>query len=440
MISWQHLFGIFLGVSSIKYIVFGVFNDFNDIMFNYAQFTSVNNYLCTDNTTHSGASTMLLWALFGIPPHGNITDTVLFIDKVVNQDNHNDTLLFGINNSTNDELNNIIFWFDDNKYILVIVSIFSILAISVALYLILSLSKASSLLRWCDSNKKNKIIVSNDGTVYHVNPSYWNPSIYSFLLKIVLISYCNLSTVTIYQMIHASKDNIGLVFVATLVTLFVIIVFPLYILYKLYNNKDYLRDIDFSDSYGPLYLYYKIAPVKRQFMLAVIAKQLLYSIALNTNGRLNYTQNTLMMIINLLFLVAVIKIKPYRKKIYQYQAVMISASLFVMTLINYPIIYYYNDITNKHTFILANITLHVASIIIYMLCYFVDYLWSKKKAKISIMRKKVSINSTNNYDHSYDHDYDSDILIEGTKNYGTDDYVSDNISRFSHQLSGNFEE
>lgn len=391
MVNLGQLLGIFFVTNSIRYIIFGSFYKFNDVIFNFFQFSSVNNYLYNyNNTDYQGISTLVMWSLFGMSPHDDIQHTLNYLNgvKYTNQNStHNHSIKYIMfetepNTTITRDMEDITFWFDTNKYMLVILTIFGILMLSISIYIIIQLLRTLRWYNYCYSIKDNDIIRAMDGSYYKVNPAYWNPSLHSFVIKIALMSYCNISTLTIYQILNSSSDTVGLSFVAFVFTLFIIIGFPAYVFYKLYYNKEFLNDMDFSDNYGPLYLYYKLAPVKNQFMIVTMIKQVMYSIALNISSQLTYTQNTIMLVINVIFTIMLYIVKPYRNTLYQLQAVMVSIGLTVVTMINYSIIYFEEEHDKQHLCIMINISVHILTMSLYIFFYAIDYCKNRKKPSI----------------------------------------------------------
>ena len=244
MVSLGQLLGIFFATNSVRCIAFGSFYKFNDIIFNFFQFSAVNNYLYNyNNTDYQGISTLVMWSLYGMSPHDDIQHTLNYLDGI-NEDKNtthpgpnvtNSFTMFETepNSTITRDMNDIMFWFDANKYMLVILTIFGILMLSVTIYFTIQLLRTLKCYNECYSIKDNDIIRTMDGSYYKTNPAYWNPSLHSFVIKIALMSYCNISTLTIYQILHSSTDTVGLSFVAFVFTLFVIIGFPAYVFYKL---------------------------------------------------------------------------------------------------------------------------------------------------------------------------------------------------------------
>ena len=135
------LVGIFLFfISSIKYIIFGSGEDFNVILFNFIEFAVFNNNLKENiNNKNNIFSNIIMWAFFGLSPHNTVDNTINYIWLNI-KNNSTDRRLSNINsfnltdnisnNSTNiNNINYIVNWVDDHKFILTMITVSSIIFI-----------------------------------------------------------------------------------------------------------------------------------------------------------------------------------------------------------------------------------------------------------------------------------------------------------------------
>ena len=95
----------------------------------------------------------------------------------------------------------------------------------------------------------------------------WKMSYNSFMIKILLIAYCNLSTITISQLTRISPNTIAVSFMSIVVLCILVIGFPIFIIITLYNNQDKLYRKEFLEKYGPLYLDFKNTHIHSKFMI-----------------------------------------------------------------------------------------------------------------------------------------------------------------------------
>ena len=152
MVGLSQLLAIFCTTSTLKYVIFGTLHGFNDILFNFFQYSAVNNYLYNYNdTNYQGVSTLVMWSLFGMSPHGDANHTIAYLNNIFGNpdmpshshlNNKSEIAILPNNddsqiNQTSDEFSDITFWFDTNKYMLVILAIFGVLSMSIIVYFII---------------------------------------------------------------------------------------------------------------------------------------------------------------------------------------------------------------------------------------------------------------------------------------------------------------
>ena len=366
----------FFLLNSLRYIFFGLWNEFHDIGFNYVQFVVFNNHL--NKNEHFGvAADIVFWIFFGLSPHPNSDGSIDHIyyslyghddDDDYNPNSNNSTRRFLTdNNSTNsddDELQEINDWFNDNKFLLTSTVLFTIISVTFMGYMIFAIGniyyrKQLSSIPTHNSSVMDTVMV-RDGSVYNINKNRWNTSYYSFLIKAILIAYCNLATITIAQMLQINSSSFELGFLTIIVFLF-LIGFPMYIFIVLNNNTSGLYRQEFMDKFGPLYLHFKSSPMNINFMILILAKQLLYAIAINLNSNLTYLQNSILLGINIMFLGILCIYKPYAESLYQLQAVVMCTSMIILSLLNYAILSNSNDNT-LFWLSMLNMTVHVISV------------------------------------------------------------------------------
>ena len=365
----------FFLLNSLRYIFFGLWNEFNSTFFNYVQFIVFNNHL-NKNEYYGIASDITFWVFFGLSPHPNSDGSIDHIYHTLYGDsdddsNYNSTSrrILSDNNTANDDTNNdklqeINDWFNDNKFLITSTVLFTIIAITFMGYMIYAIiniyyNKQLKNIINRDTNNHDTVMI-RDGSVYNINKNRWNTSYYSFLIKAILIAYCNLATITIAQILDINTSSFELGFLTIIVFLF-LIGFPMYIFIVLNNNTSGLYRQDFMDKFGPLYLHFKSSPMNINFMILILAKQLLYAVAINLNSNLTYTQNSVLLGINIIFLTILCVYKPYAESLYQLQAVCMCVSMIILSFVNYAILSSTNDNT-LFWLSMLNMIVHVVSI------------------------------------------------------------------------------
>ena len=167
-------FFLFL-VSSIKFIIFGSGKEFNVVLFNFVEFAVFNYHLKQNIDNNNNIfSDLIMWAFFGLSPHNTNNDSLNNIWVGINNNtrrlsnvNLNNTG-FLLNNTTNEyTVKNIVNWVDNNKFILTIITVSTvilvlfiiawILEIKKRLYLDISLKK--KLCFCCKNYCKKKVIL-----------------------------------------------------------------------------------------------------------------------------------------------------------------------------------------------------------------------------------------------------------------------------------------
>ena len=208
-------------------------------------------------------------------------------------------------------------------------------------------------------------------------------------MKVFLIAYCNISTITISQLNKISDKNMAISFLSICIFIFYVIGFPIYIYKLLYYNNNILYSYRFRKKYGSLYLSFRPTLLHSRFMIIIMFKQFIYSIIINISDELTIIQNTLLLSINLLYLIMVIINKPYIKDIFQVQSLIMSISTILISSINYLFIIENLDKQLLYIFGIVSTIIHVGTILTFIILQIINI--CHKKRKLSII-KKQSIN------------------------------------------------
>ena len=242
---------IFLG-GSVKYLLFGL-KRFDNILFHFTQFIVINFFMLTNlNSVFKFISGILLWTLFGLSPHDNTDSMFEYVYEEILDDNpstipKNYSRRMLTNNSSiviPNEIIKITEWIDNSRFLLTIMILFGIFIFSFSSNFLITFYDCPSIK--CIFCKKNKEVIKR-------NRSYSNDIIYSqvftraktsryinFLVKMVLISYCNLSSITIAQMLIFDRQHFAEFIFALITFVLVIIGFPIFIAWLLYNYSHLL--------------------------------------------------------------------------------------------------------------------------------------------------------------------------------------------------------
>lgn len=346
----------FFLLTSVRFIVFGLGNGFDDTMFNFVMFMVINLHLnMIEGRIINILSDFSMWMFFGLSPHPHNDYTYGFIEDLfdINDETGNNT--HDTRRLTEDDdpydIEYLSDWVDNNKFTLTMMTLVTILTVTGLIYFFTSMfwknkdscRSCQGMHRWIldgftsDDTASSRVDV-DDGSQYDVSNNiykYKGKSYINFLVKVGLITYCNVSTITVAQLVNSSSSRPALDFMAVCTALVVLMV-PLMITNMLINYIDQLYERDFMRKYGAVYL--KFTPNTRWFTVVILIKQIIYSILINVSDKLTVTQNTLMTIINASFLLMVVKLKPYNDPLVQLQSTMVSFSTLLITLINYMFI------------------------------------------------------------------------------------------------------
>lgn len=375
---------IFLG-GSVKYILFGI-KRFDNIFFHFTQFIVMNFFMLSHlDSVFRFISGIFLWTLFGLSPHDNTDSMFEYIFEEISGDhsedhlspsNHSDRLLSSNSSSIviPEEILKITEWIDSSRFLLTVIILFGVFFFSFSSNFIMTSFDFSAC--WnsfvnCLSCKKNVIrnrsyssdIADPNQTVFNraKTSGYTN-----FLVKLVLIGYCNLSSITIAQMLIFDELHFAEFIFALITFVLVIIGFPIFITWLLYHYSHLLYETNFRKRWGSIYNFFQDDPILNKFMVLILVKQLIYSIIINISQSLNVLQNTLMLSVNLIFLIIIWKYRPYKSNLYQLQAQLMGICVILVSVMNY--FFLIGEFSEQTKFVLGivSILLHVSNFIIFV--------------------------------------------------------------------------
>lgn len=359
------LFSLFL-ISSVKYILFGLGKTFNTINFHSVQFTAFNNYFLLDDK-HGSISYYIklsLLTLFGLFPHDdntlNSTDATSIItfnkNITVPYTFFNNLEDVHISNTTQEDIKNAINWIDYNMFLTTLI-ILSFIFISAITF------KVLCYYFFCSEEEESDVFDNRRWKKY-----------YSFVFRILLIAYCNLSTMIIYQLINMTKEHMALNFLAVLLTIVYIIGFPIYIYIVLNNRNHRLYEPLTRMKYGPFYELFKRDSLTNKFIIVILLKELCYSIVINSGGKLGVSQNTVLIFANFSFFLIMLFKNPYYRKRDRIISVIMSLIICVITTINY--IFIFDHLFSKNVLKISSVfgyVLHIITILISVITSIYSY-------------------------------------------------------------------
>jgi hypothetical protein len=268
-------------------------------------------------------------------------------------------------------------WIHNNTFLLILTFvIIVILAEMLALFI-------TKIIHSIKLRRTINLIRSGQSTPHRRIHQHRSSKYVDFLIKIILIGYCNISTITLAQLISI-KDNSLTLDLLVFCSMAFVIGFPCFIIYILLSNAGVLYDINFRRKYGSLYMHF--TPLQNKFMIVILLKQLMYSIVININDQLTILQNSILLGVNFLFFVLVAYFSPYLNKLYQIQSVIISLSMVLITGINYVFLIESISDRTKSIFTIIDWAIHGLS----FLAIFViqAYSWRLKKKKKQIIQRR----------------------------------------------------
>jgi len=361
---------------SFKTLLFGSSNMFHSVVFDFSQYSVINaNIQDVNSTTIEETSGLIGWTLFGLNPNGDDNATISYLYKKfytndVKNTTENSDLKIRSNNFTEEyndnDLQETIEWFHNNRFMITLSCVTIFISLAFLGNLLLKLKP-----------KKQNAIVSNgirtlDGGLFTTKPKYFNPTFTSFVISILLTSYCNLATVIFWEFGILDSNGILEVLLVISITILVLIGFPIFVASLLFNKDIDLYNRKTMDNYGSLYLGFKQGSSSK-FILLILLRQILYAIAINISLVFNNGQNSFILIINILFLVSIFWFDPYESEITKYQNIVLTSSLVIVSLINYYIISLDNH--EAEIFWLAfSIGLQCLSFLVYFILLSIKYI------------------------------------------------------------------
>ena len=305
---WQNVvaIAILILLSSLKFIVFGWGNTYNSASCDFIQFLVFSHLFMNWNIPDA-----IQIGFFGLSPAGLDDSFINHIWQSLDPSN-------GRRLDETEDLHEMVTWINDHKFLLTVVVIFSIINI----FAIVKTIKYHILEKF-DCFRRRKLALTYDN-----------------LIKIFLIAYCNIATITVYQLnyflSHSIIDEIALFLLTLCVTSFVVLGFPLFCFNLLSTSSGELFDTRFRRNYGTLFNQFKLGCYR--FNVLILGKQLSYAVIINVSNDLTLLQNHLFLGINVFYLMAISWFKPYDRERDQLQALLLTICAAILTTINYPFI------------------------------------------------------------------------------------------------------
>lgn len=178
------------------------------------------------------------------------------------------------------------------------------------------------------------------------------------LLKIILVTYCSLSTLTINYLIYYNVQDLESFIISITYTILFIIGVPIFIVYKLESNKLLLNVDYFEHQYNCIYYIYKYS--KYRFTYFLFAKNIIYSIVVSIHHPI--IQNSLLLLINVVYFFYTLKYDPYDTFRYKVQSYISSVSTIIIICLNYIILM---NQSNTDIISFTMILVHCVTIIMY---------------------------------------------------------------------------
>ena len=334
--------------NSLKYIIFGI-GSLDHTIFHYTQFVVVNNFLqLGSNQLVNLVSSISLWSIFGLSPHDTTNDSLDFLlsDRfnLTDQVSPSGRRLISTN-TTGDfaEVKNAIKWVDQNKFLLTMIILFTIVLFSLIINWVFTQYKRKTLhsffktLCWSSSTPYSERFAKVKRRFGESSLARYHTSGFTnFLMKVMVLCYCNLCTITNSQLVKISEASIAIGFMAIATALIFEVGLPIFIFRKLSSSTSEMFGPRFVRQYGSLYLTFK--PKDNRFIIIVLVKQLTYSILINLSSSLTITQNSLLLGVNLLFFFIIAKHSPYEESLNYIQALIMSISTVLIAALNYVFI------------------------------------------------------------------------------------------------------
>lgn len=342
MLGLLATFFITLGIGSIKYPSFGI-SGVNITVFHFIQFAVMNMLLVVTDETYKVITCFIFWVTFGLSPHDNLDPVFEFMFQNTNtnkshtQTNHRQLSESNHTNSPIDDVKQIIDWININRLLITIMSLIAVGLIAMVVSFIIGSVKRNLFDILCQRNISRDI--HNEEFLSDLKSRAKTSGFTNFMTKIFLISYCNVSSIIIYQIKNGSLSEPWPPLIAGALVFLFILGVPLRVYYLLWANRANMYDPKFVNQYGPIFKIFKETPSKNKFMIIILIKQLLYSIFLNISSNLNLVQNICLLLTNLIFTIIVYIIQPYKDRFDFIQAFGMSISMVLISAINFIYIF-----------------------------------------------------------------------------------------------------
>lgn len=333
---------IALGVGSLKYPIFG-FGDFNSSVFHFIQYAVLNFLLTAKDELTQVISGFIFWICFGLSPHDNLDPTFDIMFGSANMsagvDSHSRILT---NTSSKSQYNSfdpmkevkfIISWFNNNRFLITLMSLFFVISITFLINLIYGSIKKNI----CEDLCRKTIISDMRHASFRqeLRDRAKTSGYTNFLIKIFLISYCNISSITVYQLMNINYNDLWAGFASIAIFLSFVVGFPCYVFYILWINYANMYDRQIKKKYGAIFEKFKENPRHNKFMVIILIKQLFYAIFLNMSSKLTLTQNSCLLATNLIFSIIVFRIRPYESTLDFIQSFGMSVSTVLISGLNF---------------------------------------------------------------------------------------------------------
>lgn len=334
-------FFITLGIGSVKYPSFGILS-VNSTVFHFIQFAVMNMLLVVKDETYRVISGFIFWLTFGLSPHDNLDPAFEYMFRNVNNSHIPNRRLNSVSqyensthhiNSPIDDVKEIIKWININRLLITIMCLIVVGLIAFIVSFIIGSVKRNLFNILCQKNISRDL--QNEEFLSDLKSRAKTSGFTNFMTKIFLISYCNVSSIIVYQLKNGSLDNPWPPLIAGSLVFLFIIGIPARVYYLLWVNKSNMYDPKFVSQYGPIFEIFKETPSKNKFMIVILIKQLLYSIFLNMSSSLDLVQNICLLLTNLVFTIMVYLIQPYKNNSDFIQAFGMSVSMVLISAINF---------------------------------------------------------------------------------------------------------
>jgi len=277
------------------------------------------------------------------------------------------------------DINDVINWVNENKFLMTVMSLTSVIIISFILNWIHSVVKRGA----CRCKKQSDIKIT-PGMKSIIN-KYRSSGYTNFFVKILLVGYCNICTITNYQLVHFMDSNMAVGFIVICFVIFEI-GFPFYIARLLNDNSTRLNSPEFRKRYSALYENYNDSSRDNKFIIIVLLKQLAYSILVNISNNLTVLQNTLILVVNIAFMFTHSCHSPYKEGLYYIQALLMSFSTIAISVINYMFIIEGVDLHLIQFFTIISTSIHVLTFGSFFIIQILRF--CKKRSKMNFKQKK----------------------------------------------------